>query len=90
MKPFPSDWGLNPSKPHSLPTESTRLVSDLMKLRFLMSHLRKNSVGDSERQEVGLFREKHTAQPRKWAATEGKRSLDTRCGSLYGLRNFVG
>ena len=55
-----------------------------------MSHLRKNSVGDSERQEVGLFREKHTPQPRAWAATEGERSLDTRCSSLYGLRNFVG
>ena len=29
MKPFPSDWGLNPAKTHGLPTESTRLVSGL-------------------------------------------------------------
>ena len=29
MKPFPSDWGLNPAQTHGLPTESTHLVSRL-------------------------------------------------------------
>ena len=40
MKLFTSDWDSNPAKTHST------WFQDLMKLRFLMSHGRKNSVRD--------------------------------------------
>jgi hypothetical protein len=46
-----SDWDLNPhgqdeTKTHSLPTEITHLVSGCNEAQVLMSHPRKNSVGD--------------------------------------------
>lgn len=36
---------------------------------------------------MDFFREKHTPEPRVWAATEGSTAAGLpRCGSLYGLR----
>ena len=42
-----------------------------MKLRFLLSHCRKNSVRGSDRSQVDLFREKHSTD-RVWVISEGK------------------
>ena len=56
-----------------------------MKLRFLMSHYRKNSVRNkSDRKEVDLFREKHTPQ------TECGPSQKVRVAWKYGVVNFYG
>ena len=87
MKPITPDWDLNPAKTHST------WFQDLMKLRFLMSHHRKNSVrekvigkkwihSDSEgstlhRQSVGRHRE--WVCPWNWGMV-----------SFYGLGNFIG
>ena len=51
---------------------------DLMKLRFLMSHRRKNSVGDKVTGRSGFIqiqREAHSTD-RVWAMTEGKCGLE--------------
>ena len=51
----------NPAKPHSLPTEITHLVSGLNEAQVLdVSSHKEFSERQSDRQEVALFREKHT------------------------------
>ena len=62
-----------------------------MKLRFLMSHYRKNSVRNkSDRKEVDLFREKHT--PQTECGPSGKTRLAPGMGlSLQiGVGNLIG
>ena len=59
---------------------------DLMKLRFLMSHHKKNSVRNKVIVRIGFYSEIHSID-RMWASKEDK------CGSLemsiYGLNNFI-
>ena len=53
-----------------------------MQLRFLISHGRKNSVRESDREEVDLFREKHTPQ------TESGPSQKAGVAPGYGVVSF--
>ena len=85
----------NPAKTHGLPTEITDLVSglwNLMKLRFLISHHRKNSLRDKVigKKEVDLFGEKHT--PQTECGLPQRVSAASKCDviSFYGLGNFIG
>ena len=52
----------------------------LMKLRFLMSHLRKNSVRDKVTGKKWIYSERNTLH-RMWAISEGECSLKMWCGS---------
>ena len=69
MKLFTSDWDANIAKTHGLPTEITDLVQDLMKLRSLMSHHRKNSV-------------RHKVIGMKWICSERNTFHRQDCGPL--------
>ena len=71
----PHAWDLNPAKTHSLPTEITDLVSGVMKLRFLMSHYRKNSVRDKVVGKKWIYSERNTLH-RVRAITEDECSLE--------------
>ena len=62
----PHGWDSNPAKTHGT------WFQDLMKLRFLMSHLKKNSVGDKVIGKKYIYsdqREAHSTD-RLWAITE--------------------
>ena len=52
----------NSAKPRSFPTEITCLVQDLLKLRLLMSHGRKNSVRDKVIGKKWIYLERNTPQ----------------------------
>ena len=61
LKPLCQD--LNPAKPMVFQLRSHTWFQDLTKLRFLMSHCRKNSVRDKVvDKDVDLFREKHSTE----------------------------
>ena len=65
----PHGWDLNPAKTHST------WFQDLMKLRPLMTHGRKNSVRDKVIGKKWIYsdREKHThCTDRVWAIAEGE------------------
>ena len=66
----PHGWDLNPAKTHSA------WFQDLMKLRPLMTHGRKNSVRDKVIGKKWIYsdteRSTHTAQTRVWAIAEGE------------------
>ena len=80
----PCIWDLNLAKTHSLPTEITHLVSGLMKLRFLMSHCRKNSVRDKVMGKKWIYLERNTLH-RVWAISEGEKGT-----GVWGLSVFIG
>ena len=69
----------NSAKPRSFPTEITCLVQDLLKLRLLMSHGRKNSVRDKVIGKKWIYLERNTLH-RVWAISEGESSLEIWCG----------
>ena len=58
-------WDLNQDQTHSLPTETRHLVQDLMKLRLLMSYLRKNSVRDKVIGKKWIYLERNILHLRK-------------------------
>ena len=61
-----------------------------MKLRFLMSHHRNNSVRDKVIGKEWVYSDsKRSALHRVWAVAEG--SAAAKCGmvSFYGLDNFI-
>ena len=67
LKPCPSDWYLNPCartqtqpKPTVFQLRSHTWFQDLMKLRFLMSHCRKNSVRDKVIGKKWIYLERNT------------------------------
>ena len=68
LKPFTSDWDSNPAK-----TPST-WFQDLTKLRFLMSHCRKNSVRDKVIRKKWIYSdsERSTLHRQIVAITEGE------------------
>ena len=73
LKPFTTDWDLNPAQIHST------WLQDLVKLGFLMSDHRKNSVRDKV---VGI----------KWIYSDSERSaLHRQCGpSQRGVHSSLG
>ena len=77
----PTCWDLNPAKTHSLPTDITHLVLGL-KLRFLMSHCRKNSVRDKVIGKKWIYLERNTPQ------TECGPSQKVRKAPGYGVVSF--
>ena len=50
------------------------------KLRFLMSHHRKNSVRDKVIGKKWVYSERNTPQTRVWVIAEGKSCLKMWCG----------
>jgi len=62
-----------------------------MKLRFLMSHCRKNSVRDKviSKKWVYYKRETHSTD-RGWAISEDEGGLEIWCGEFLWLGNFIG
>ena len=61
----PHGWDLNPAK-----TQGT-WFQDLMKLRFLMSHLRKNSVSDKVISKKWIYSDsERSTLHRVWAVAE--------------------
>ena len=62
----PSGWNSNPAKTHST------WFQGLMKLRFLMSHCRKNSVIDKMMSKWIYSDTERSTLRRVWAITEGK------------------
>ena len=80
----------NSAKPCSFPTEITCLVQDLLKLRLLMSHGRKNSVRDKVIGKKWIYLERniiHRQYGPSW-----KERVPSKYGvvSSYGLSNFRG
>ena len=67
----PCGWGSNPAKPHST------WFQDLMKLSYLMSHHRKNSVRDKVTGKKWIYSdsERSTLHRQVWAITEGECGL---------------
>ena len=78
----PRGWDSNPAKKHGT------WFQDLMKLRFLMSHHRKNSSRD--RSEVDLLRLRGST-PHRQCRPSQRVSVALRCGgvSFYRLSNFI-
>ena len=70
LKLFTSDWDLNPHGWDSDPAKThSTWFQDLMKLRFLMSHDRKNSVRDKVIVRSGFIqiqREAHSTECGPW------------------------
>ena len=73
----PHGWDSNPAKTHDT------WFQDLMKLRFLMSHQRKNSVRDKVIGKKWIYSdiESNTLQ-RVWAIAEGKLGHEIWCVSF--------
>ena len=77
LKPFTSDWDSNPAK-----TPST-WFQDLTKLRFLMSHCRKNSVRDKVIGKRWIYSDMESSTLQTvWAVAEGKLGHEIWCGSF--------
>ena len=65
---------------------------DQMKLKFLMSHHRKNSVRDEVMGKKWIYSDsKRSTLHRVWAIAEGSAAAWLQCGmvSFYGLGNFI-
>ena len=84
MKPCTSDWDLNPRartqtwpKPTVFQLRSHTWFQDLMKLRFLMSHRRKNSVRNKVIRKKWIYLERNTIHRqivghlRRWERHQG-------------------
>ena len=89
LKPCTSDWDLSPSaatrtqpKLTVFQLRSHTWFQDLMKLRFLMSHRRKNSVRDKVMGKEWIYLERNTLH-RVWAISEGEKC--TRVGGCQFL-----
>ena len=82
----PTKLGLNPAKTHST------WFQDLMKLRFLMSHRRKNSVRDKVIGKKWIYSdsERNTFRRQSVGLRRGP-SATAKCGvvSFYRLGNFI-
>ena len=71
----PRDWDSNPAKTHST------WFQDLMKLRFLMSHHRKNSVRDKVMGKKWIYSDsERSTLHRVWAIIQYKCSCEMLCG----------
>ena len=83
VKLFTSNWKLNPHGWDSNPAKTQyTYFQNLMKLRFLMSHHRKNSVRDKvigEKWFIQIWGEAHSTH-RVWAITEGECGCEMWCG----------
>ena len=66
-------------KPTVFQPRSHTKFEDLMKLRFFMSHRRKNSVREKVIGKKWIYSERNTLH-RVWAVSEGKCGLARHCG----------
>ena len=60
LKAFTSDWDLNPTKTHGLPTKKTHLVSRPNEAQVLRSHHGKNPVRDKVIDKKWIYLERNT------------------------------
>ena len=72
LRPEPTGQDLNP---RSFNLTSHTWSQDLMKLRFLMAHHRKNSVRDKVIGKKQIYLERNTLH-RVWSISEGKSGLE--------------
>ena len=98
LKPCTSDWDLNPRggtrtqpKPTVFQLRSHTWFQDLMKLRFLMSHRRKNSVRDKVIGKKWVYLERNTLH-RQSVGHLRRQERHQRMGlSVFiGVGNFIG
>ena len=80
------DWDLNPRSFHWEHTWS----QDLVNLRFLMSHCRKNSVRDKVIGKKWIYLERNTLHRQSVGHLRRQESPKYSVVSFYGLGNFIG